>query len=210
MIESASHSLEIPSRVPFMMMGPTVLFPHAMMPLYIFEMHYRSMLQAVLGSHRMFAVAAVDRESTDSEERQKPESVGSLGVVRACKQAEDGTYNLILQGLARVRLSEVEYKDNYPTASIENLETVEPEDTGILKSLQERLTQLIEKVERERADVPPEMLTYLHQVDDPEILLDLAIYTLCPPSSLKQTLLETLELSDRYRHFIDVLESSLS
>ena len=34
-----------------------ILFPQAMLPLYIFETRYRQMLADALGSHRMFSVA---------------------------------------------------------------------------------------------------------------------------------------------------------
>ena len=54
------QEIEIPREVPVMTMNGTVLFPHAMMPLYIFEDRYRAMLRAVLESDRVFAVAALD------------------------------------------------------------------------------------------------------------------------------------------------------
>ena len=60
------QEIEIPSEVPVMTMSQTVLFPQAMMPLFIFEPRYREMLQDVLEENRIFAVAALDEEKDDA------------------------------------------------------------------------------------------------------------------------------------------------
>ena len=50
---------EIPSSVPVMVLPGALLFPHALLPLYIFEQRYREMLSYCLQSDRMFCVALI-------------------------------------------------------------------------------------------------------------------------------------------------------
>ena len=90
-----------------MTLSQTVLFPQAMMPLFIFEPRYREMLSHVLMQDRIFAVAALDEAKDDAEVFETPCSIASVGVVRACKQNPDGTSNLILQGLARIEFERI-------------------------------------------------------------------------------------------------------
>src|SRR3989304_379585 len=79
------------------------LFPHALLPLFIFEPRYRRMLSDALESHRMFSVA-MQRPGNSPE---SPLPVAGLGLIRVCVGHKDGTSHLILQGMARVELGEV-------------------------------------------------------------------------------------------------------
>ena len=55
------NSISLPDQVPIMPLPGSVLFPHALLPLYIFEPRYREMLARRLDAHRMFSVALVER-----------------------------------------------------------------------------------------------------------------------------------------------------
>ena len=46
--------MELPDKVPVMPLPGAVLFPHALLPLYIFEARYCDMLERALSHHRMF------------------------------------------------------------------------------------------------------------------------------------------------------------
>lgn len=81
-----------------MVLPGLVFFPHNLAPLHIFEPRYRDMLAKALDSHRMFGVCH-GRSGGD------PCEVGSVGIIRACVRNGDGTSNLILQGVHRVRFT---------------------------------------------------------------------------------------------------------
>ena len=116
-----SQEIEIPREVPVMTLSQTVLFPQAMMPLFIFEPRYREMLSTVLEGDRIFAVAALDERDEDAEVLETPYSIAGVGVVRACKQNPDGTSNLILQGLARVKFENFVCEEPYRRARIQQV-----------------------------------------------------------------------------------------
>ena len=79
-----SDSPEIPSELPAMTLSGVVLFPKAMMPLYIFEERYRLMLQETLDSHRMFALVGQREDVSDDVAASEPPSeVASAGLTRA-------------------------------------------------------------------------------------------------------------------------------
>jgi Lon protease-like protein len=85
----------LPAEVPVMTLNGAILFPQAMLPLYIFEPRYRKMLQDALESHRMVAIA-MQKPNTS---RESPAQVAGLGLIRAAVKNPDGTSHLILQGL---------------------------------------------------------------------------------------------------------------
>ena len=56
---SIIQEIKIPSEVPVMTLSSTVLFPQAMMPLYIFEPRYREMLDEVLKNNKTILLVAI-------------------------------------------------------------------------------------------------------------------------------------------------------
>ena len=204
-----SQEIEIPREVPVMTMSQTVLFPQAMMPLFIFEPRYREMLNSVLEEDRIFAVAALDDREEDGEVLETPYSIAGVGVVRACKQNPDGTSNLILQGLARVELESFVCEEPYRRARIHQILSESDGSEQTLGSIQPTLLALVQTQMRLGADIPKEVLQFLSNIQEPENVLDLAIYTLCPSGRFKQELLETRGILARFEKFERALRSQI-
>lgn len=203
------QEIEIPREVAVMTMSQTVLFPQAMMPLFIFEPRYREMLAHVLESDRIFAVAALDEREEDAEALETPYRVAGVGVIRACKQNLDGTSNLILQGLARVEFEDIVCEEPYRRARIQQLLSHSDGSEKNLNAIQPTLLALIQSQIRLGAQIPQEVLQFLSNIRDPESVLDLAIYTLCPSSYLKQELLETRGILARFEKFERALRAQI-
>ena len=204
-----SQEIEIPREVPVMTLSQTVLFPQAMMPLFIFEPRYREMLSTVLEGDRIFAVATLDERDEDAEVLETPYSVAGVGVVRACKQNPDGTSNLILQGLARVQFENFVCEEPYRRARIQQLMSESDGSEETLDSIQPTLLALVQIQMRLGAEIPQEVLQFLSNLKEPESVLDLAIYTLCPSGSFKQDLLETRGILARFGKFERFLRSQV-
>ena len=204
-----SQEIEIPREVPVMTLSQTVLFPQAMMPLFIFEPRYREMLSTVLEEDRIFAVAALDERDGDAEVLETPYSIAGVGVVRACKQNPDGTSNLILQGLARVELENFVCEEPYRCARIQQIISESDGSEETLESIQPTLLALVQIQMRLGAEIPQEVLQFLSNIKEPESVLDLAIYTLCPSGSFKQELLETRGILARFDKFERFLRSQV-
>ncbi len=204
-----SQEIEIPREVPVMTLSQTVLFPQAMMPLFIFEPRYREMLSTVLEEDRIFAVAALDERDEDAEVLETPYSIAGVGVVRACKQNPDGTSNLILQGLARVEFENFVCEEPYRRARIQKLMSESDGSEETLGSIQPTLLALVQIQMRLGAEIPQDVLQFLSNIKEPESVLDLAIYTLCPSGSFKQELLETRGILARFNKFERFLRSQV-
>lgn len=204
-----SQQIEIPKVVPVLTLSQTVLFPQAMMPLFIFEPRYREMLNSVLVEDRIFAVAALDEREEDAEVLETPCSIAGVGIVRACKQNLDGTSNLILQGLARVEFESFLSEEPYRLARIRQVMSESDGSEKSLNSIQPTLLALVQTQMRLGSDIPQEVLQFLSNIKEPETVLDLAIYTLCPSGRFKQELLETRGILARFEKFERALRSQI-
>jgi len=82
-----------------------VLFPHVMQPLHIFEPRYRELLEDALAGDGLIALAVLAPGwEADYEGRPPLYPVACLGRIATHCRLEDGTYNVLLLGLRRVRL----------------------------------------------------------------------------------------------------------
>lgn len=194
----------MPAEVPVMPLPGAVLFPHALLPLYIFEPRYRDMLDHALQHHRMFCVTLV---KPSCQQWFAPEDffhVASVGLIRACVGRGDGTSNLILQGLKRVRFTGFEQETPFPIASIDRLET-ESVSSVETDALGAKVLELYSKFKGDIRKLPPKVDQYLSDLGDPEMLADLMASTFVSDPLRRQRVLEELSVNQRLRLVIRYL-----
>lgn len=171
-----------------MLLPDCTLFPHGGLPLHLFEPRYREMLADTLSGSCFFAVGRlIGKETKDPSRCVAP--VGTMGLVRASRELDDGTSNLLLHGVIRVRFLEW-LPSPYPKARIAPLASVfEPESQS--QAALEALQEAAEAVTRE---LPPELRETLtamtSQIDDPSILADVMAQQFVHHPDERQDLLE--------------------
>ena len=110
---SQGLEINVPHEIPVMTLPDVAFFPQALLPLHIFEPRYLTMLGDVLASNRLFAVAGLNSSLAESgDQAEPPHRVAGIGMVRACQKSENGTWNLLLQGLARVEILQAPANDD--------------------------------------------------------------------------------------------------
>ncbi len=202
--------IQVPDEVPVMTLPNLAFFPQALLPLHIFEPRYRQMLRDVLGSNRIFAVAGLDTGAGATSMRHEPPfKVACIGLVRACQKNENGTSNLLLQGLCRVAIESIVANDPYRRIRIRALASEPGAEPGENARLRKELARLIKLKLRLSPGEPGGMADMLKSVEDPEIFADIAAFNLCDSAPLKQRLLETLDVNQRLLMLLRVLRSEI-
>lgn len=201
--------ITVPEEVPVMTLPNTAFFPQALMPLHIFEPRYQTMLRDVLANDRLFAVAGLDTAKAGGGEFEPPYRVASLGIVRACQKNENGTSNLLLQGLCRVEILKILGDTPYRRIRIRALSSEPGASAEENEGLRQQVARLLTvKCKLERNDLR-EMASFLKTVHDPEAFVDIAAFSLCDSNTIKQKLLETLDVHHRLRLFGGQLRSEI-
>ena len=202
--------ITLPEEVPVMTLPNVTFFPQALMPLHIFEPRYRQMLKEVLATNRLFAVTGLDQKALEQAGQFEPPCrVASVGIVRACQKNANGTSNLLLQGLCRVEVLEIVTDKPFRRIRVRALPSEPVVDPAENVRLRVELARLIALKQKFGAPVPPEMAEFLRTVEDPEVFVDLAAFSLCENSSLKQKLLETLDVRRRLELFAQQLRGDI-
>lgn len=194
--------ITVPDEVPVMTLPNTAFFPQALMPLHIFEPRYQTMLRDVLASNRLFAVAGLDaRKAVDPSAFEPPFRVATLGIVRACQKNENGTSNLLLQGVCRVEITKILRDEPYRRIQIHALASEPGASAQENEGLRKEVARLLSVKCRLSPGSASEMTSFLKTVHDPEAFVDIAAFSLCESNTLKQKLLETLDVHHRLELF---------
>ncbi len=197
--------LSLPEKCGVMLLPDCTLFPHGGMPLRIFEPRYREMLTDALAGECIFAIGCTNE--VFGEENPVVPSIGTAGLVRASKEASDGTSQLLLHGIVRVQFLEWLDESSYPCALVKPLIPTKmkaQEGKAAVLTLRGCIEDAIMKLPDE---VQSGVMDLLNQADEPELLSDLVAQQFVSDSDLRQKLLETQETGARIRMLCEYLAS---
>lgn len=142
--------------VPVFPLPNVVLFPHAVVPLHIFELRYRTMIRDALAGERLLAIALL-RPGWEGEYHGSPpfHDLACLARVESVEWLPDDCYDLKLLGLARVRLGAAAREFPYRAVRATVLpEAPYTEDDPLVLSERRALTALYRRLaERPDAEV---------------------------------------------------------
>jgi Lon protease-like protein len=103
-------SAPLPARLDRLLIFPlpeVQLFPHALLPLHVFEPRYRALTRECLSTTRRMAIATLDEGwEGDYEGRPPVRVLCGVGEVLESERYPDGRYDLLLRGVGRARIVE--------------------------------------------------------------------------------------------------------
>jgi Lon protease-like protein len=92
-------------RLPIFPLPTAVLLPYEILPLHIFEPRYRELIEEVLKNERPLAIVQLAPGWEGAYEgRPAVEPICGVGYVTRHEKLGDGRYNILVRGLARVRI----------------------------------------------------------------------------------------------------------
>jgi Lon protease-like protein len=184
-----------------------VFYPHAVQPLHIFEPRYRQMTADALAGDRLITMVLLcDGWEAQYQGRPPIHKIGCLGRIGASRQLADGRYHLVLHGLHRLRILDEQASDSlYRVAGAEILtddrELSQAAASRLLKKLIDGLatwfTASSEVIEEARSLVESDLA--------PSAFCDLLAFKLPLPVSVKQELLEQLDVEERIGRLVEHL-----
>lgn len=187
----------------------SVLFPHMVLPLHVFEPRYRVLLHDVLDGDGEFGVVLITRghEVGGGDLRS---DVGTVARVVQAEETEDGRWLVIAVGTRRVRVERWLTDDPYPCAEVVELDEDDDGDPeGRLPELTATLRRVLAlHLELGGDGVPP---TAELSEDPAEAAWQAVVYAPIGPFDAQQVLVaeRTSERLARVHAHLDDLETLL-
>ena len=187
-----------------------VLFPHAVIPLHIFEPRYRQMTEDALASDKLVTIVQL-RSGGGSTSMSPPaiEEVGCLGRILQHERLPDGRYNFLLLGCKRVRLGrELPGGKLYRVAEAEILEDI-PSERGEGSGRPELLRLFRSVLERNEA-LDSDLRTFLESDLPLGVLTDILAHALGVDPEWKQALLAERRVDRRVDELLEILRLAVA
>ncbi len=184
-----------------------VFFPETRLPLHIFEPRYRSMVSDALEGDRRIGIVLL-KPGWEMNYYGQPavHDIATVGLIEGAVRLEDGRFNLILKGTARIRiLEEVERVDSYRVARAIN----EPEQPAAVEDAYVHREWLGELTRQYLAFMPGQLDLEQLGGGSLEGLTNRLISSLNVDAQQKQSLLEENEVSKRAEQVAALLASRL-
>jgi uncharacterized protein len=118
-----------------------VLYPHAQIPLHIFEPRYRALTRDCLAGDSRFGVVLIERGAEVGGGDQRM-AVGTRAIITKAAALSDGRWLLVVQGDVRIRVGEWLADDPYPLAMVEEWS---PQIEAVAESLLHRAEQSVRR-----------------------------------------------------------------
>jgi Lon protease-like protein len=98
----------------------TVLFPHALLPLHVFEPRYRALVRDCMAGEGEFGVVLIERGSEVGGGDVRTD-LGTVARIVEAQSLPDGRWLLLTAGDRRIHVKEWLSDDPYPRAHVEHL-----------------------------------------------------------------------------------------
>ena len=201
------HSLN-PS-YPVLPLRDIVVFPHMIVPLFVGrEKSVRALEEVMKDDKQILLAAQVDPAEDDPEPAGIYQS-GVLANVLQLLKLPDGTVKVLVEGQARVSITEYLENDSFFEAEAELLSEM-PGDPTAIEALTRTVAEEFERYAKVKKNIPEEALAAVGESQEAAKLADLVAGHLGVEVNQKQELLETLSVSDRLEKVYGLMQGEMS
>jgi hypothetical protein len=184
----------------FPLHGAAIL-PGTPAPFHVFEPRYKALVGDALRGDRILAVPSLFGKADAHALRPSLKAICGAGIIETHDAYEDGRYDIVLRGLARVRLvEELPPTKLYREFRAEILEDVLPPGgvralQGELEALRQVVYELSTKLPKESG--APQLAEVVAQMKDPAAVVDLVAAAAVSDPDDRQEVLEELSVARR-------------
>ncbi len=194
---------------PVLPLRDIVVFPHMIVPLFVGREKSVKALEEVMQDDKQILLSSQIDPGVDDPASDGIFNVGVLANVLQLLKLPDGTVKVLVEGRARVRITEFLPNDNYFEARAETL-TELPGDPQAVEALVRSVAEEFERYAKIKKNIPEEALAAVSESREPAKLADLVAGHLGVDVDQKQALLETLSIEERLEKIYGQMQGEMS
>jgi ATP-dependent Lon protease len=169
-----NESVEIPAEIPLLPVRNTVVFPGVTLPLSVGRPRSLAGVQAAVRAGGLLAV--VSQRAPDTEQPAREDLFETGCVTKIVHVVDTGSgLSVVVVGLARVRVLEVQDADPFQRVTVELIPEV-LDQTPEAEAARRTVLRLVRELVSLRDDLPDEAADMLERIDDPARLADLIAF----------------------------------
>ncbi len=193
---------------PLLPLRDIVVFPHMIVPLFVGRDKSVKALEAVMEKSKKIVLVTQKKADKDDPTPDDLFSVGVVGNVLQLLKLPDGTVKVLVEGLYRVKISNVSEKDGLLCGDISDFKEPSTSQESLEGLSRAVLTQFEQYVKLNKK-IPPEVMTSIGQIEDLSKMTDTIASHLVLKIDEKQGLLETASLAERLEKIFAFMENEI-
>ncbi|WP_299985462.1 endopeptidase La [uncultured Ruegeria sp.] len=197
------------SSYPVLPLRDIVVFPHMIVPLFVGRDKSVRALEEVMQDDKQILLSSQIDPGEDDPEIDGIYRAGVLANVLQLLKLPDGTVKVLVEGQARVQITEFLENDQFFEARAEYLTEI-PGDVTTTEALLRTVADEFERYAKVRKNIPEEALAAVGETTEPAKLADLVSGHLGIEVEQKQELLETLSVSERLEKVYGLMQGEMS
>ncbi|ETX27395.1 endopeptidase La [Roseivivax isoporae] len=194
---------------PVLPLRDIVVFPHMIVPLFVGREKSVRALEEVMADDKQILLASQIDPAEDDPAADRIYKAGVVANVLQLLKLPDGTVKVLVEGQARVRITEYLENESFFEARAEYL-TEMPGDATAIAALVRSVADEFERYAKIKKNIPEEALSAVSETTEPAKLADLVAGHLGIEVKQKQELLETLAISDRLEKVYGLMQGEMS
>ncbi|HQN28157.1 MAG TPA: endopeptidase La, partial [Mesotoga sp.] len=206
----SERKIEIPDILPAIPTRTNMLiYPSSVMPLYVGREKSLSALEESIGKYDQLVFLVSQRDIT----KEEPElgdlfEVGTIGRIVQLMKMPDGNYKILVEGLARAKISGVVEEENALIVKLESLKS-RTRKSKMLEALVRKVKELTQKYVSMSRRFPDEALMALEDTSNADKFADFVSSIVPFALEEKQKLLEEVEPVERLKILMELLSREI-
>ncbi len=196
------------SAIPILPLRDVVVYPHMVIPLFVGREKSIQALEAAMDNGKQILLVAQKSAAKDEPSQEDLYEIGTVSSILQLLKLPDGTVKVLVEGNKRARIINYLGQEEYFTAQIKELddEVVDERESEVLvRSLTTQFDQYVKLNKK----IPPEILTSLSSIEEPERMVDTIAAHMSLKLDEKQKILEVVDLRERVEHLMVLMESEI-
>ena len=194
---------------PVLPLRDIVVFPHMIVPLFVGRDKSVRALEEVMQDDKQILLSSQMDPGDDDPHIDCIYRLGVLANVLQLLKLPDGTVKVLVEGQARVQITEFLENEDFLETRAEYLTEI-PGDVTTTEALLRTVADEFERYTKVRRNIPEEALAAVGETTEPAKLADLVSGHLGIEVEQKQELLETLDVSERLEKVYGLMQGEMS
>jgi len=204
---------KLPKKMRILPYPDGVLFPSMLLPMEITAEHQKKVVEDAVSSDRIIAVFATKQESKNKDknkDEKNPElyKIGSGAMILRMLRIPDGSMQVMLQGIQRVKLNKILQTEPYMIADVEPLKDKFEHSIEFEGMMRTAVNQFYEII-KQAPNLPPEIATIVNNLSFTGQQIDFIASNLKLKKEEQQQILELIDIHERLKLLLTFIEREL-
>jgi ATP-dependent Lon protease len=117
-MEEQSQKLQVPAKLPVLLLRDVVIFPYMIAPLFVGREKSKNAIDASLSTNRMILLLTQKDMEVEDPKREDVYDVGTVALIMRMLKLPDGRVRILAQGLVRARVASFEEEGAHIIAEV--------------------------------------------------------------------------------------------